>query len=93
MSEIVAFRPRSTTASGWEPCPWSEAFSESDRANLHLYARLLHDESEGAGVYDLARDVFGLSPWLNSQRVLAIVQSYLKRAHWVEEHYYPMLGW
>ncbi len=93
MSEVIAFHPRNAASSGWTPCPWSDAFSEYDRAHLSLYAQLLHDESEGIGLRDLARDVFGLSTWLNSQHALEIVQSHLKRAHWVADNYFPMLGW
>ena len=93
MSEVIAFQPREAICGGWTPCPWDDAFSEYDRANLSLYAQLLHDEQEGASLRDLARDVFGLSTWLNSQRATEIVQSHLKRAHWVADNYFPMLGW
>ena len=93
MSEVIAFRPRPSADPAWSACPWSEELSDYDRCSLYLYARLLHDESEGADILDLARDVFGLSPWFDSQRAFAIVQSHLKRAHWIADNYFPMLGW
>jgi hypothetical protein len=92
MAEVIAFRPRQAAESGWGICPWSETFTEYDRKNLSLFARLLHDEAEGAGLFDLARDVFELSPWLKPQRVRAIVRSHLRRAHWVADNFFPILG-
>ena len=77
----------------WGSCPWSEALSDYDRIHIPTYARLLHDESEGATEDDLARIVFRLDPYVNRPRVLRIVRSHLCRAHWVADTLFPMLGW
>ena len=77
----------------WGFCPWSDELSDYDRANISVYARLLYDESEGATENDLAREVFHLDPYANRPRVQRIVQSHLRRARWIAETLYPMLGW
>ncbi|HEY0105163.1 MAG TPA: DUF2285 domain-containing protein [Rhizomicrobium sp.] len=77
----------------WGTCPWTEKLSDYDRRNIDLYARLLHDESEGASDDDLARGVFGLDPYRDRARVLAILRSHLRRAHWIADTLFPMLGW
>ncbi len=77
----------------WGACPWSEEFSDYDRGNIHLYARLLHDESEGADEDDLVRTVFGLDPHRNRTGALGILHSHLKRARWVRDKLLPMLDW
>jgi hypothetical protein len=77
----------------WGGCPWNEELSDYDRQNIHLYARLLHDESEGAGEDDLARDVLGLNPYRNRSHTLRILRSHLERARWIRNTLFPMLGW
>ena len=77
----------------WGACPWSEALSDYDRTRISTYARLLHDESEGATEDDLARIVFRLDPYVNRPRVLRVVRSHLRRAHWIADTLFPMLGW
>jgi hypothetical protein len=77
----------------WGVCSWSEELSDYDRQNIYVYARLLHDESEGAGENDLARDVLGLDPYRNRGRVIQILRAHLKRAHWIADTLFPMLGW
>jgi len=77
----------------WGICPWTEQFSDYDRRNVDLYARLLHDESEGASEDDLALGVFALDPYRNRSRVLAILRSHLRRAHWIADTLFPMLDW
>ncbi len=77
----------------WGACPWSETLSDYDRAHISTYARLLYDESEGATEDDLARMVFHLNPCSNRPRVQRIVRSHLRRAHWIADTLFPMLGW
>ncbi|MEJ0044572.1 MAG: DUF2285 domain-containing protein [Rhizomicrobium sp.] len=77
----------------WGPCPWSEALSDYDRRHIAIYARLLHDESEGASEADLARGVFGFDPYASRERTQRIVQSHLTRAHWIADALFPMLDW
>ena len=77
----------------WGACPWSEELSDYDRHHIHLYARLLHDESEGAAEDDLARDVLGLDPYRYRSRTLRVLRSHLKRARWIRDTLFPMLGW
>jgi len=77
----------------WGTCPSTPELSDYDRRNISLYARLLHDESEGAGEDDLARVVFGLDPYRNRGRVLAVLRSHMRRAHWIADTLFPMLDW
>ena len=77
----------------WGICPWSDQLSDYDRLNINLYARLLHDESENISEDDLARGVFGLDPYRNRSRVLAILRSHLRRAHWLADTLFPLLDW
>lgn len=74
----------------WARCPWSDEITEYDRRNIALYARLLHDASEGALVDDLAIAVFRLGP---SPRAREVVRSHLKRAEWIADTLLPYLGW
>ena len=75
----------------WRPCPWTAEFSDYDRSNIDLYARLLHDESEGASERHLAHCVFGFSQ--PTWRERAVVSSHLNRAHWIADTLFPYLGW
>jgi hypothetical protein len=75
----------------WGPCPWTAEFSDYDRSNIDLYARLLHDESEGASESHLAYCVFGFSQ--PTRRTRLVVRSHLNRAHWVADTLFPLLGW
>ncbi len=77
----------------WGPCPWSEALSDYDRRHIAVYARLLHDESEGASEAELARRVFRIDPHANRNRTQLVVRSHLKRAHWIADTLFPMLDW
>ena len=85
--------PCGAAETGWRTCPWSETLGDYDRCNIYLFARLLQDEADGADIFDMARDVFGLSPWLNSQYARAVVESHLRRAHWIADNFLPMLSW
>jgi hypothetical protein len=107
MSEIIAFPtseciPRHQVVlqpdtmpsdAEWSVCPWSDTLTDYDKRNIGLFYRLMYDESEGAGEVDIARDVFGLSFWLQSQKTRLIVRSHLRRAHWLAENVFPFLGW
>ena len=75
----------------WGPCPWTEQASDYDRANINLYARLLHDESEGASEAELGYFVFGFT--CPTQRSRLVVRSHLDRAHWIADTLFPLLGW
>ena len=77
----------------WGLCPWNDELSDYDRRNIDLYARLLHDESEGASEEDLARDAFAIDPYRHRDRALAILRSHLRRAHWIADTLFPMLDW
>lgn len=76
----------------WGACPWSDEFTDYDRKHIFIYARLLHDESEGASEDDLALNIFGLDPYRNRGRVLRILRSHLNRARWLADTIFPMLG-
>ncbi len=107
MSEVIAFPFRGAgpkppvmhgpevlpDAGAWEVCPWSETLTEYDKRNIGLFYRLMYDESEGASEADIARDVFGLSFWLQSQKARLIVRSHMRRAHWLADNVFPLLGW
>jgi hypothetical protein len=109
MSEVIAFRPRGSAAAHappqfeaegvdglwniWDVCPWGETLTAYDKRNLGLFARLLHDEAEGASEADIARDVFGMGARLNSRRARLMVRSHMCRAHWLENNVFPLLGW
>ncbi len=77
----------------WGNCPWTAQLSDYDRRNIDIYARLLHDESEGASEDDLVRGVFGLDPYRNRDRALGVLRSHLRRARWIADALFPMLGW
>jgi hypothetical protein len=90
----VAFEPEPMPGDGeWHVCPWSETVTAYDKQNIGLFYRLMHDESEGASETDIARDVFGLNFWLQSQKTRLIVRSHMCRAHWLAENVFPLLGW
>jgi hypothetical protein len=77
----------------WGLCPWSENISDYDRHNIYLYAELLSSETEGASEEDLARQFFELH-WDRSRALaIGILRSHLRRAHWIADHAFPMLGW
>jgi hypothetical protein len=90
----AAFEPATVSDSGeWRVCPWSDTLTDYDKQNIGIFYRLMHDESEGASETDIARDVFGLSFWLQSQKTRLIVRSHMRRAHWLAENVFPFLGW
>ena len=107
MSEIIAFpvdrtSPRSHVVldpefapdgTAWDVCPWSVSVTEYDKRHIGLFYRLMYDESEGASEVDIARDVFGMSFWLQSQKARLIVRSHMRRARWLAENVFPLLGW
>jgi hypothetical protein len=74
----------------WTQCPWTEELNDYDKRHIALFARLLHDASEGASLDDLAIAVFRLTP---SPRVREIVRSHLIRAEWIADTLIPYLGW
>jgi len=89
-----ALRPISSqTVRLWGAPPWSEGLTDYDRQNISLYARLLHDESEGASEDELARAIFGIDPNRKRHRGRTIVQAHLRRAHWIADTILPLLGW
>jgi len=95
-ARVAAPSPTSVTASVvplWGICPWSDELSDYDRRNIDLYARLLHDESEGAGEDDLLHGIFCLDPHRDRGRALAILRSHMARAHWIADALFQMLGW
>ena len=47
----------------------------------------------GVSEADIARDVFGFSFWLQSQKARLIVRSHMRRAHWLAENVFSLLGW
>jgi hypothetical protein len=77
----------------WHVCPWSDMVTEYDKQNIGLFYRLMYDESEGASETDIARDVFGMDIWFQSQKTRLIVRSHMRRAHWLAENVFPLLGW
>jgi hypothetical protein len=77
----------------WMACPWSESLGEYDRRNIFVFAQLLYWKSEGADEPELARLVFGLDFYRDKARALTVVRSHLRRARWIEENHFPMLGW
>ncbi|MEJ0024482.1 MAG: DUF2285 domain-containing protein [Rhizomicrobium sp.] len=77
----------------WGPCPWSDALSDYDRRHIAIYARLLHDESEGASEAELAQEIFRIDPRANRDRMQRVVRSHLQRAHWIADTLFPMLDW
>lgn len=107
MSEIIAFPvresvPQPPVAHGrdvvqsegeWQVCPWSDTVTDYDKQNIGLFYRLMYDESEGVSEADIARDVFGFSFWLQSQKARLIVRSHMRRAHWLAENVFSLLGW
>lgn len=105
MSEIIAFPkcalPYSAArdAAGpadsieWHVCPWADTVTAYDKQHIDLFYRLMHDEFEGASEVDIARDVFGIQFWFQSQRVRLIVRSHMRRARWLKENAFPLLGW
>ncbi|MEI9930199.1 MAG: hypothetical protein WDM89_06535 [Rhizomicrobium sp.] len=107
MSEVVPFPARGvapqprlsfeaeslSSDKEWDVCPWSDSVTDYDKRNIGLFYRLMHDESEGAREVDIARDVFGMSFWLHSQRTRLVVRSHMRRAHWLAENVFPLLGW
>lgn len=68
--------------------PWSDCLTDYDRSHAGLYLRLLDAEMTGAGRDEIARLVFGLDPENDPRRAAAVVDSHLKRAHWMVEHGY-----
>ncbi|HTT98973.1 MAG TPA: hypothetical protein VMF58_13050 [Rhizomicrobium sp.] len=107
MSQIIAFpsrvrlpvsvpaRERQPVCDGpeWPVCPWSDAVTAYDIRHIDLFYRLMHDQYEGARETDIARDVFGIPVWFQSQRARAIVRSHMQRARWLAENVFPLLGW
>lgn len=90
----ATFEPEPQPDDGeWRICPWSDTVTEYDKQNIGLFYRLMHDESEGASETDIARDVFGLNVWFQSQKTRLIVRSHMRRAHWLAENVFPLLGW
>ncbi len=75
----------------WGICSRSEEASDYDKRHMSLCAWLLHDVSEAASEEDLARVTLGLDPAGRRAVVRDVVQSHLRRAHWIADTLFPLL--
>lgn len=105
MGEIIAFPlsghalppdtcvPEASNDTEWRVCPWSDSVTGYDRQHIDLFYRLMHDAYEGATEIDIARNVFEINFWFQSQRARLVVRSHMRRAHWLAANVFPLLGW
>lgn len=63
--------------------PEDDAITDYDEAHFALYLELLHAEGHGSTVEQMAREAFGLNPLSEPARSAAVVNSHLRRAHWL----------
>lgn len=68
-----------------EEAPWSDQVTAYDHAHLVLYVRLLDAEADGADTDEIARIVLGVDPARDPDRASRMLQSHMRRAHWMCE--------
>ena len=72
-------------------CPTANTLTEFDIRNMTLYTRLLIAEEDGAGLEELASSLLQFDLAKNRGWAVRVTLSYLKRARWVHDYFYPWL--
>lgn len=71
--------------------PWSDTLTDYDRKHFVVYLRLLDACAAGASDAEMSRIVLGIDPSSEPLRAESVLESHLRRAHWMTEHGYRYL--
>ena len=63
--------------------PTADAFTAYDETHMAVYLSLLHASAEGATEAEMCRDILGIDAAAEPDRAKTMLQSHLKRAHWL----------
>ncbi len=72
-------------------CPAEDRITDYDRRNMALYTWLLVASEDGAGVEELAADVFHFDLSHDRTWALRVTLSHLERAQWVHDQMFPCI--
>ena len=71
--------------------PWSDGLTDYDRKHLVVYLRLLDACTAGASDAEMSCMVLGIDLTKEAVRAKSMLDSHLRRAHWMTEHGYRHL--